>query len=356
MQQDLILNVYKVLGLGGVAFFLGVAMTPILTHYLYKYKMWRKDARIMAPDGSLTPIFNQLHKERETKAPRMGGVLIWATTAIVALLFWALPKIFPDPLFQKLNFLSRDQTWVPLGILLAGAAVGLLDDFLVVFGRGTYRGGGLTFTRRISLITLIAAAGAYWFYFKLGKDFVFIPGFGDFYLGAAFVLFFILVMWATFSGGVIDGLDGLAGGVFASIFAAYGGIAFFQNQINLAAFCSVIVGAILAFLWFNIPPARFYMSETGIMALTTALTTVAFLTNAVAVLPVIAFPLVLESLSVIIQLSAKRFFGKKVFLVAPIHHHFEALGWPAEKITMRFWVLSAVFAIIGVIVQLVSVL
>ncbi|KKU12055.1 MAG: Conserved hypothetical membrane protein, partial [Candidatus Azambacteria bacterium GW2011_GWC2_45_7b] len=121
------MNIYKVLGLWGLAFFIGVALTPILTHYLYKYKMWRKDARTMAPDGSSTPIFNQLHKERETKAPRMGGILIWVTTLIVALIFWALSRIFPDPLFVKLNFLSRGQTWVPLGILLAGAAVGLLD-------------------------------------------------------------------------------------------------------------------------------------------------------------------------------------------------------------------------------------
>lgn len=355
-MQDTILNVYKVLGLGGLAFFVGIALTPILTHYLYKYKLWRKEARTMAPDGAPTPIFNQLHKERETKAPRMGGILIWATAALVALIFWILPIFFPDPLFTKLNFLSRGQTWVPLGVLFGGAMVGLLDDLFLVFQRGGYRGGGLTFTRRILLVTLIAVIGAYWFYFKLGKDFIFIPGLGDFYLGAFFIPLFILVMWAAFSGGVIDGIDGLAGGVFASIFAAYGGIAFFQNQIDLAAFCSVIVGAILAFLWFNIPPARFYMSETGIIALTTTLTVVAFLTNAVAVLPIIAFPLVLESLSDIIQLSSKKFFGRKVFLVAPIHHHFEAIGWPPEKVVMRFWVISVVFAVMGMIVQLVSML
>lgn len=308
----------------------------------------------MAPDGAPTPIFNQLHKERETRAPRMGGILIWATTILVALIFRALPIFFKEPLFVKLNFLSRGQTWVPLVILFAGAMVGLLDDLFLVFKKGTYRGGGLTFTRRIFLITIIAALGAYWFYFRLGKDFIFIPGLGDFHLGIYFIPFFILVMWAVFSGGVIDGLDGLSGGVFASIFSAYAGIAFFQGQINIAAFCSVIAGAILAFLWFNVPPARFYMSETGIMALTTALAVVAFLTNAVFVLPIIALPLVLESLSVIIQLSSKRFFGRKVFLVAPIHHHFEAIGWPPEKVVMRFWILSVVAAVLGMILHLVS--
>src|SRR3989344_5307982 len=264
-MQDTILNIYKVLGLGGFAFFAGIALTPILTHYLYKYKLWRKDVRTIAADGAPSPIFNSLATPRAGRAPRMGGILIWATTILVALIFRALPIFFKEPLFVKLNFLSRGQTWVPLAILFAGAMVGLLDDLFLVFKKGAYRGGGLTFTRRIFLITIIAALGAYWFYFRLGKDFIFVPGLGDFHLGIYFIPFFILVMWAVFSGGVIDGLDGLSGGVFASIFSAYAGIAFFQGQINLAAFASVIVGSILAFLWFNIPPARFYMSETGIM-------------------------------------------------------------------------------------------
>lgn len=355
-MNDLILNVYKILGLGGFAFFLGIALTPILTHFLYKYKMWRKDVRTMAPDGAPTPIFNALHKERETKAPRMGGILIWATTLITALLFWLLSNSVAESLSNrvaKLNFLSRSQTWVPLGILIAGALVGLLDDFMTVIGKGTYKGGGLAFTRRLFLIGVIAALGAYWFYFKLGMSGIFIPGFGELGLGVLFIPFFMAVMFAAFSGGVIDGIDGLSGGVFASIFAAYSWIAFFQNQIDIATFCAVITGSILAFLWFNIPPARFYMSETGTMALTCALTVVAFLTNAVAVLPVIAFPLVLASASTQIQLLSKRFFHKKVFLVAPIHHHFEALGWPPEKVTMRFWVLSAVFAMLGTVLQLI---
>lgn len=344
-----ILNIYKILGLAGFAFFLGIGLTPILTHFLYKYKMWRKDARTTAPDGAPTPIFNQLHKERETKAPRMGGILIWATTAITTLLFFLLGG--PT---AKLNFLSRSQTWVPLGVLLAAALVGLLDDFMTVFGKGTYKGGGLAFGRRLFLIGTIAALSAYWFYFKLGMNSIFIPGFGNWELGILFLPFFMGVMLATFSGGVIDGIDGLSGGVFASIFASYAGIAFFQNQIDIAAFCAVIMGAILAFLWFNIPPARFYMSETGTMALTCALTVVAFLTDAVAVLPIIAFPLVLASASTQIQLLSKKLFHRKVFLVAPIHHHFEALGWPPEKVTMRFWVIGTVFAILGMVIQLAS--
>lgn len=355
-QSDLILNVYKVLGLGGISFFAGVALTPFLTHFLYTYKMWRKEARTHAPDGAPVPIFRKLHKERETNVPRMGGILIWGTTLAIALLFWVLSILFPDPFFLKLNFLSRGQTWVPLGIMLGGALIGFLDDWFVVHQHGAYRGGGITFTRRIVLVVAIALLGAYWFYFKLDPIYhtLAIPEISLLNLGIWFIPFFVFVMLAVFSSGVIDGLDGLAGGVFASIFASYAGIAFFQHQIDIAAFCAVIVGSILAFLWFNIPPARFYMSETGIMALTTTLTVVAFLTRAVAVLPIVAFPLVLESLSVIIQLSSKRFFKRKIFLVAPLHHHFEAIGWPPEKVTMRFWIISAVFAILGMIVQLMT--
>src|SRR3989344_3373790 len=355
-MPDQILNIYKILGLSAFSFFLGIGLTPILTHFLYKYKMWRKDARTTAPDGSPTPIFNALHKEREVKAPRMGGILIWGTTLITALIFWFLKEVrlpyLEVGLLSKLNFLSRSQTWVPLGVLIAGAIVGLLDDFMTVMGKGTYKGGGLAFTRRLFLIGTIAAAGAYWFYFKLGMSGIFIPGFGNLEFGILFLPFFMAVMFATFSGGVIDGIDGLSGGVFASIFASYAGIAFFQNQIDIAAFCAVIMGAILAFLWFNIPPARFYMSETGTMALTTTLAVVAFLTDAVVVLPIIAFPLVLASASTQIQLLSKKLFKRKVFLVAPIHHHFEALGWPPEKVTMRFWVIGTVFAILGMVIQL----
>ena len=351
-MSDQILNIYKILGLSAFSFFLGIGLTPILTHFLYKYKMWRKDARTTAPDGSPTPIFNALHKERETKAPRMGGILIWFTTIAVALIFYFLKQWGVDPIFEKLNFLSRSQTWVPLGVLLAAALVGLLDDFMTVLGKGTYKGGGLALGRRLFLIFTIALLSAYWFYSKLEMTSIFIPGIGYWELGILFMPFFVVVMLAVFSGGVIDGIDGLSGGVFASIFASYAGIAFFQNQIDIAAFCAVIMGAILAFLWFNIPPARFYMSETGTMALTCALTVVAFLTNAVAVLPIIAFPLVLSSASTQIQLLSKKLFKRKVFLVAPIHHHFEALGWPPEKVTMRFWVIGTVFAILGMVIQL----
>ncbi len=350
----MVLNVLKVFGLSAVSFVIGILLTPLLTHYLYKYKLWRKEVRTEAPDGSKTPIFAEMHKDRETRVPRMGGILIWVIPALLLVLLRFLLAVTDRPIFFKLNFLSRSQTWLPLFTLVAASLVGLADDILQVFGRGGYVAGGMRFSRRLLLILLIASIGAWWFYVKLDVSAVYVPFFGEVSLGALFPVFFVLVMLATFSGSVIDGLDGLAGGVMASIFTAYAGIAFFQEQFNLAAFAAVVAGAIGAFLWFNIPPARFYMGETGILGLTTSLTVVAFLTNAVLVLPIIALPLVLDSASVIIQLFSKRFLGRKIFLVAPLHHHFEAKGWPAYKITMRAWVLSAVCAIVGMVIQLLG--
>lgn len=349
------LNVLKVFGLSSLAFFVGIFATPVLTHYLYKHKMWRKEAREYAPDGASTPIFNKLHREREVKVPRMGGIIIWGVTLIIVFIFWFLSFLFPQSaFFQKLNFLSRSQTWLPLFTLVAASLVGLSDDILQVFGKGKYIAGGMRFTRRLGLIILIALVGAYWFYFKLDTSTAFLPFYGDINLGLLFPLFFVLVMVATFSGGVIDGLDGLAGGTLAASFAAYAGIAFFSNQIDLAAFAGVIIGSLLAFLWFNIPPARFYMGETGIMGLTTTLTVLAFLTDSVLVLPIIALPLVLTAGSSALQLLWKRFFGKKLFRIAPIHHYFEALGWPSYKVVMRFWVIGIVFAIIGMVTALIG--
>lgn len=354
-MTDEMLNILKVFGLSAFAFWLGIFLTPILTHYLYKHKCWKKTARVKALLGGEATLFNALHKEKEVSTPRMGGILIWLITLFVILIFYVLAKIFThSELAQKINFFSRSQTWLTLFTLISASILGLVDDLLQIKEKGGYMAGGISLSKRIAIVALIGAVGAYWFYFKLEKSAVLIPFFGEINLGILFIPFFIIIMIALFSGGVIDGIDGLAGGIMANIFAAYSGIAFFQNQIDLAAFCAVITGALLAFLWFNIPPARFYMGETGMLGLTTVLAVVAFLTNSAAALPIIAFPLFAAMGSDIIQLISKKFFGKKVFRIAPIHHHFEALGWPAYKVTMRFWVISIIFAIIGMVIILVG--
>jgi len=349
------INVIKVVTPAAIAFFIGIGFAPLLANYLYKNQMWKKKAGKKAIGGGDTPIFNKLHEGKEVGTPKMGGVLIWWSVILTTVLFAFLSQILDFDITSKLNFLSRNQTWLPLFTLIIGALVGLIDDIFEVTGKSDYFAGGLSLSKRLLVVFLMSAAGAWWFFSKLEMTKIIIPLAGQIDIGWIFIPFFILVMLGIYSGGVIDGIDGLSGGVFSSMFSAYGILAFLQNQIDLAAFCFVIVGGLLAFLWFNIPPARFYMSETGSMALTTTLTVVAFLTGQVLLLPIIAFPLVLTTLSDIIQVASKKFRrGKKVFLVAPIHHHFEAIGWPGYKVTMRYWIISVVCSFIGVIIGLLK--
>jgi phospho-N-acetylmuramoyl-pentapeptide-transferase len=358
----MIIDLVKLFIPGTIAFVIGIFITPVLTYYLYKYQMWKKKAGKVGLDGSSTTIFNELHKEKEVGTPRMGGIVIWLSVAITVAGFWIVSRIFPLDVTQKFDFLSRSQTLIPLFTLLLGAVVGLYDDWLEVKGTKDYAAGGLSLKKRLIVVGGIGLVCAIWFYSKLDVSTIGLPFDQSIPLGAFFIPFFMLVIVALYSGGVIDGIDGLAGGVFAAMFAAYGGIAFYQNQLDLAAFCAVVVGAILAFLWFNIPPARFYMSETGSMSLTITLGIVAFMTDSVSktggygvlILPVIALPLVVTSGSVVLQMLSKKLRGKKIFQIAPLHHHFEAIGWPAYKVTMRYWIITTIFAALGMILALVG--
>jgi len=346
-------EVVVVLILSTVSFLAAFFLAPALARLLVKYHCYKKQARTVAPDGKGTPLFHAIHQFKEIDTPRMAGVLFWFTTLGLAILFYLL-SIW-NPWFEKFDFLSRSQTWIPLFTLVAASLLGLIDDLMVVRGWGVgATGGGLKFRYRLLVVFLISLVGAYWFYFKLGWDTIHLPFLGDIQLGYFYIILFIITMIGLFSGSVIDGLDGLAGGVFAIIFAIYSVISFVRGQYDLAAFCGVLAGALIAFLWFNIPPARFYMGETGILGLTTTLAVVAFLTNTVLLLPIIALILFLEIASVAIQLFSKRFFNKKIFLIAPLHHHFEAKGWPSYKVTMRFWLITGLTATLGLILFLVD--
>jgi len=345
-------DIIKILFLFTFSSLLAIFWTPILTHFLYKYKLWKKEARQKSIDGKSASVFYNLHKEKEVGTPRLGGLLIWITVIFVILFFAILAKVSDNFWLEKLNFLSRSQTYLPLGILISASLLGLCDDLLQVSGKGKYIGGGMKFSRRLLIMIIIAGIGAWWFYSKLGWTTIFIPTMGDINIGFFYVPLFIITTLGCWAGGVIDGIDGLAGGTLAIIFSAFSVIAFFQGQIDLASFCAVLAGAILAFLWFNIPPARFYMGESGMMGLTATLAAIAFLTNSVFVLPIIGGLLVIEAGSVILQLLSKKFRHKKIFISSPIHHHLEAIGWSQPKITMRFWILGMIMAIIGVIIKL----
>lgn len=351
----MITDVLKILIPSAAAFVVGISITPLIADFLYKHKMWKKTSVKHSIDGQAATISSKLHNDEERKTPRMGGIVVWGSVLLTTIIFLLLSAMFPSDVTGKLNFLSRNQTWLPLFVLLGGAIFGLIDDYLVCRDMGSYKGGGLSLKTRLIFVTMLGALGAWWFYLKLDVDFIHIPFWGDLHLGLLFVPIFILFILGIYSGGIIDGIDGLSGGVFAEIYAAYAIIAFANGQIDLAAYAAVVTGGLLAFLWFNIPPARFFNSETGTMALTSSIVIVAFLTKAVVPLLIIGFLLIATSASSVIQILSKKYRGgKKVFIVAPLHNHYQAKGWSGAKVTMRYWVLGMMLAVVGVILALVG--
>src|SRR3989344_6107743 len=287
-------NIIKIFVLSAFAAVLAISITQSLLNFLHKIKFWKKEARTKTITGEEASVIYGLHKEREISVPRGGGLIIWVSILIIIILFFALSFLPNTPWWLKrFNFLSRSETWLPIFTLFFASIVGFFDDFLQVFGKGKYIGGGMTFGKRLLIVFLMGLIGGWWFYYKLGWDTIHIPlifnfPYGiDIFISFWYIPLFVVVMVASWASGVVDGLDGLAGGVFANIFGAFAIIAFSQGKFDLAAFCAVILGTLFAFLWFNIPPARFYMTETGVLGLTTVLCVVAFLTNSVYVLPVI---------------------------------------------------------------------
>jgi phospho-N-acetylmuramoyl-pentapeptide-transferase len=332
------------------AFIIGISITPFLTHYLYRYKVWKKQGGKLALGGHEATEFNRIKGEGELKTPRMGGIVIWLSVLLTSGLGYLLSFTDFDQL-SSLNYVSRSQTWLPIAALCVGAFVGFLNDFYDV----THDGRGLRLSTRLMIITLMATGIGWWFYAKLGVTTVNLPFDHALTLGILIIPFYVLLTLALYASGVIDGIDGLSGGVFATIFSAYAGLAIMQGQLDLAAFCVAVVGGILAFLWFNIPPARFWMTETGSMALTLSLAVVVCMTdalgggNGIILLPVIGILLVITVLSNVIQIGYRMATGKKFFRIAPLHHHFEAIGWPSYKVTMRYWVIGMMAAMTGIL-------
>jgi len=338
----------KIFTLTSLGFIVALAATPLLTQFLYKNKLGKQ----IRNDGS-TPLFSKMHKGK-AGTPTMGGILVWGTLVALLGLFWFLDRVLHIEFFAKLDFYSRKETLLPLGALLGASVVGVVDDWLDVRQRG-HKGRGLRFRFKFLLYAFVASVGAWWFYFKLGFESVHVPFLGGVHMGVWFIPFFILTLVATsFAVNETDGLDGLAAGTLMIAFFAFGLLAFMQGKYDLASFIGVIGGALLAFLWFNVHPARFFMGDTGSMGLGVLLAVVAFLTNSVFLLFLIGFVFVIEALSYLLQLFWRKVFKKKLFLSAPLHHHLEALGWPETKVTMRFWIVAAVTSLIGVIVYFIG--
>lgn len=338
-----IFNVVKLFTIGTIAFFLNLIITHFWTKILFK--RFKPGKAIERPD---TPIFNALHRKKEG-TPTMGGLPIWVSVSLIVLFCAGMSSLFGG-VWSRINFLSRGQTLLPLGFLILAGLVGMADDVIGVFKRG-----GMRMAKRLLFFLLVAVIGAWWFYVKLGARTIIVPFLGAFHIGWWYVPYFIFIMVATaFSMNETDGLDGLSGGIFLTIFLAQTAIAFDQGHFDLAIFLTAIMGALVGFLWFNIYPAKFFMGDTGVMALGFTAGVVALLTNTELLLPIIAVIPLIESGSVILQLLSKKIRKKKIFPSTPIHHTFEAMGWPETQITMRFWMINAIGAIVGLVLFLVD--
>ena len=318
------------------AFVLAMLLTPGYTLLAYRCKFWKKQ-RTNSTTGEKLEIFTKLHADKfKRNIPTMAGVIFVISIA-------AITSVFN---------LDRGQTWLPVAALVCGAFVGLLDDIINVRGQG--RGvAGLRSSLKFIMITAIGLALGWFFYAKLGAVAINIPFMGEFMLGWAIIPLFAFAVVATSNAvNISDGLDGLAGGLVAISYVAFGIIAILQSQLFLAGFCFTVVGALLSYLWFNIYPARFFMGDVGSFALGTSLGVVAMLTNTLFLLPIIGIVFVAEAGSSLIQIASKRIFHKRIFVSAPIHQHLEASGWPETKVTMRFWIIAIVASFVGVLLAM----
>jgi phospho-N-acetylmuramoyl-pentapeptide-transferase len=317
------------------AFLLAMALTPFYTFLAYRYRFWKKQ-RSTSTSGEALEVFTKLHANKfRRNIPTMAGVIGVVTIAIITFGF---------------NFDER--TYLPLAALIGGAIVGLIDDIINLRsdGKGV---AGLRSSIKFAMIVAIGLALGWYFFTKIGVDTVQVPFVGAIAIGWLIVPLFAFVVTATANAvNISDGLDGLAGGLLALSFAAFGVIALLQNQLMLAGFCFTVIGALLSYLWFNIYPARFFMGDVGSFAFGVTLGVVAILTNSLLLLPIIGILFVVEAGSSLIQILSKKYFQKKIFISAPIHHHLEAIGWPEAKVTMRFWVIGCIAASFGVMLAL----
>lgn len=273
---------------------------------------------------------------------------------VVGLLYFSPTDLINDEIFSPSQMPIAFIVLYIVAITWIGTGIAVLDDVFKKIAKRPSKNPGLAVLPKLTSLILISAIGAVWFYSRLGYDSVIIPFYGEVDIGAAYIPLFMFIIVGTANAvNVTDGLDGLAAGLLMIAFAAFGVLAYINSLFILAAFCAVCVGGTAAFLWHNVPPALFYMGDTGSLALGGTLGVIAMMTETVLILPFIGFIFVMEMLSVIIQLTSKKLRGgKKVFRAAPIHHHFEALEWGESKVTMRFWIIGLFFAFLGVIISI----
>ncbi len=323
------------IALSGLSFMLAVIWGAPLIQVLKHFNIG-KLIRIEGPESHL----------RKLGTPTMGGVMILMPVALITVLLNAASLI-------GLNVLGRS-VLVPLLALGGYAIMGAIDDWEGI--RGPRRGLGMRARTKFIIQVIMAVAIAFGLQYLLRVPQLYWPGLkvpidlGVLYIPTATFIIVGMSNAVNFT----DGLDGLAGLISATAFAAYGLIALSQGQVFLGRFCFTLVGALFGFLWFNVHPAELIMGDTGSQPLGAALGIVALMTGQWLLLPLIAIIPVSEALSVVIQIVYFRFtHGKRFFKMAPIHHHFELLGWSETQVVQRFWLISLMFALLGVAVSVV---
>lgn len=318
---------------GLLACILAFILTPVFTYFAYKYKFWKRE-RTTTVTGEVMTIKSKLHAAKHRRnIPTMAGLIFVIAIAVVTLVC----------------NLDRAQTWLPLAALIGGALIGLVDDIINLISDGK-KTAGLRAPVKFTMVTLMGVVLGWFFFAKLGYSTIHIPYLGDIGIGWLIIPLFAFVVVAMGNAvNISDGLDGLAGGLAVSAFTVYALIALLQGNYGIAGFCFTVVGALIAYVWFNIYPARFFMGDIGSFALGTSLGVVAMLTDTLFLLPFVGIMFVIEVGSTLIQILSKKFFHRKIFISAPIHHHLEAKGWPEPKITMRFWMLANVAGIASLV-------
>lgn len=348
------------------SFFFTFGLAPLVIGLLYRLQI-REEIRKEGPKTHLV----------KEGTPTMAGILVVVSVSLINLLF----------------NLSRAETYLPIFALVTAGVLGIFEDVFKIHRRsfivGLFRssvheyvgGGSSTISQIVGIILtpwcsfkeifralgsrddvglksyqkflLQASIGAFlalWFYYKLGWNTIWLPLLGNINIGPLYPVLIVIIFTVFLNGvAITDGLDGLAGGLLVLLFASLGVIALTQNQIGLALFCATIIGSLLSFLYFNFYPARVFMGNVGSHALGASAAVVAIMLHKELVLFILGGVFMIEILSVLLQVGAVKFYGRRIFKMAPIHHHFELLGWPETKVTMRFWLIGVIFSLTGIL-------
>lgn len=319
---------------------------------LYKWRFQRLKQKTLDAFDKRTPIFDRFH-QKKAGTPVGGGALIILLTTLFFPLTLLIMKYFWIPITSVYPMVSEIKillfTFVSFGLL------GLLDDMKKTFGVTTSNFFGLRMRHKLVLQIILAAIVGFWLVGDLKIDILYLPLFGVVHLGWFFVLFAIVVIIAFANAyNITDGLDGLASGVLLIGLAAFWVISASILDSPLSVFISLWLGGLIAFLYFNIFPARIFLGDVGALSFGATLAVVALILGKAPALVIIGGVFVVEVASSFLQLLWKQFFGKKLFSAAPFHLWLQDKGWPEPKIVMRFWVLSIVFAIFGLWLALLT--